>query len=255
MHFFFSVLLGLLSNYSSNSFLLSPSSTNDPFISTPDTVFLRKIVFDTVLAGKPYHIYNNVYIDNNRDSKNHGLLADFSFTEEANLIKYTEKLKKRNIRLSKIPAQGLPTEWIPLNVYKNKYYLYMPSDGGYLNRRMITDSLLVFWLMEGPTPYPLQSITKKDAGTWAIRSTDLFVKMEGFTRPEILNIYIIDPKTNMAVWEYKSETEKNYSYELCIPRENIKDFDIIVNDGNEKSPEFDFDKIDFKKLLKQRPGK
>ena len=131
----------------------------------------------------------------------------------------------------------------------------MPSDAGNLRRRIVTDSLLIFWFIDGPMPFPIRSLTKKDNYTWSLRNDDLFVKMEGFIRPEILNIYILDPQTNMAVWEYKAGNEKGYSYELCIPKENLKNFPAIINDSNEKSVEFEFEQPDFKKLLKKRPGK
>ncbi|MEO8171857.1 MAG: hypothetical protein ABI581_02195 [Sediminibacterium sp.] len=220
-----------------------------------DTVFLRKLVFDTVYEGKPYHIFNNIYIDSNRNSVNHQSLANFSFTESQNLDAYNERIIKRKIQLNKINTLGLPTEWVPLYQYKNKYYVYMPSEQGELRRRIINDSLLIFWFMDGPMPYILQSITKSDNETWLVKSKDQFVRMEGFIRPEILNIHIIDPVYKIAVWEYKSENDKEYRYELCIPKESIPHFDIIVNDSNEKAMEFEFENPDFKKLLKKKTVK
>lgn len=252
MNFFLSLLLAFFATTSFTSLSFEPTASNSKL---PDTVFLRKLVFDTVFQGKSYHVYNNIYIDTNRHSINHQSLADFSFTKEQNIDSYNEKIIKRRIQLNKINKQSLPAEWVPLYIYKNKYYVYKPSEQGELRRRMINDSLLIFWFMDGPVPYVLQSITQIDKENWLVKSKDHFVRMEGFIRPEILNIHIIDPVNKIAVWEYKSENEKEYSYELCIPKENIQNFDIIVNDSNGKTAEFDFEKPDFKKLLKKKTGK
>ncbi|MES2331925.1 MAG: hypothetical protein V4539_20125 [Bacteroidota bacterium] len=220
-----------------------------------DTTFLIKRSKDTIYNGVDYHFFYNVYIDTNRNSKNHQLLGDFLFTQDQNIDAYNERIKKRKIALSKIPLDDLPREWVPLYLYKNKYYVYKPSDLGNLGRRIVSDSLLMFWFVDGPMPYVLQSVSKKDNDTWEIRSKDYFVRMEGFIRPEILNIYIIDKENRIAVWEYKSETEKKFNYELYIPKENIKNFDMIVNESDSKMPEFDFDQPDFKKLLRKKTGK
>jgi hypothetical protein len=251
MNFFSVLLLGLITNtcFAKNSLETASSRT------TTDTVFLRKLVFDTVYQGTPYHVYNNIYIDTNRNSENYRLLSDFSFTEHENLDEYNAKIKKRKIPISKISTKGVPMEWIPLYSYQNRYYVYKPSEMGGLMRRIINDSLLIYWDMEGPLPYILESISQTANGGWTVRSKDYFVRMEGFLRPEMLNIYIIDPVNQVAVWEYKSNTEKEYTYELCIPKEKARNFDLIVNDSNEKAMEFDFDKLDFKKLLKKKTGK
>lgn len=253
MNFFSTLLLYFITNTGFVKTSLETSVSKNNKIT--DTFFLRKLVFDTVYEGTPYHIYNNIYIDTNRNSLNHKALADFSFTPTQNLDEYNERIKKRKIQLNKINTLGLPTEWIPLYLYKNKYYVYMPSEQGLLLRRIINDSLLIFWFMDGPMPYVLQSVTQTDNENWLVKSKDHFVRMEGFIRPEILNIHMIDPVNKIAVWEYKSENEKEYKYELCIPKERIKNFDIIVNDSNEKAAEFEFEKPDFKKLMKKKTGK
>jgi hypothetical protein len=253
MNFFAALLSALIANvFFAQTTLEIPSLKNNK---PADTVFLRKLVFDTVYQGTPYHVYNSIYIDTNRNSIHHQVLADFSFTPTENLAEYNERIVKRKIRLNKINTLGLPTEWVPLYLYQNKYYVYRPSEPGELRRRILNDSLLIFWFMDGPMPYILQSVTQTDNENWLVKSKDYFIRMEGFIRPEILNIHMIDPVNKVAVWEYKSENEKEYRYELCIPKESIRNFDIIINDSNEKAMEFDFDKPDFKKLLKKKTGK
>lgn len=250
---FLSLLLGIFVNVSFTNVCLEPPTSHIPINSKlTDTVFLRKLVFDTVLQGERYRVYNNIYIDTNRNSENYKLLSDFSFNENNNLDAYNEKIKKRKIQLSKISTKALPKEWIPLYSYQNRYYVYKPSEMGELRRRIINDSLLIFWFMDGPLPYVLETISQTGNTGWTVRSKDYFVRMEGFVRPEVLNIHIIDPVNQIAIWEYKSNTEKEYSYELCIPKEKARNFELIANDSNEKAMEFEFDQLDFKKLLRKK---
>ncbi len=221
-----------------------------------DTTFIERVICDSGYEGTPYHFYHAIFIEQNRKSEYYKDLSDFSFSKFENLDDANNVLRKKKIRLKKFNTLGLPKEWLPLNLYKGKYYLYAPSDWGNLGRRIICDSSLIFWFMDGPTPYAFQSIKKYNDTTYSLRTRNYLYACEGCVSPEILNIYIIDKKNKIAVWEYKSEKEKNYTYCLYVSKENIKKFDIIVNYcKTDKQMEVDFEEPDFARLLKNFPRK
>lgn len=209
-----------------------------------DTGFLYRVQRDT-----PYPFYHAIYIEKNRQSNYYKLLQDFRFSKDEQQ-NYREAMKQNSSHITRKHKSGLPEKWVPLYLYKGRYYVYAPSEWGGLCRRMLNDSTLIFWFMDGPMPYFLRSVIKTGENRYTVLSRDYIIGQEGFLRPEVLNIYIIDPKNKIAVWEYKSRKEKNWQYELVVPRENIPRFDMIVNYCNtDKQMEFDFDRIDFKALL------
>ncbi len=212
-----------------------------------DTIFLQRDLSTGIKT-----LYHAVYIDTNRNSIFYKELADFSFDKYENMDEYNKQLKEKGIHLHKVTTPGLPVEWVPLYLYKNKYYVYSPSDKGELNRRILNDSLLIFWSIEGPIPYVLLSVKKVNEQTYTVHTKDVFVQAGDFFRPEIVNIYMIDPEKKIAVWEYKSLNQKEYTYELYIARESIQKFDMIVNYcKTDKMSEFNFDTPDFTKLLEK----
>ncbi|MEB0303024.1 hypothetical protein, partial [Mucilaginibacter sp. 5C4] len=61
---------------------------------------------------------------------------------------------------------------------------------------------------------------------------------------------IIDPKNMVTVWEDTS-LPFDYRYTLYVAKEHAAKFDMVVNYSKmDKMPEFDFDKINYKKLIK-----
>jgi hypothetical protein len=230
--------------------LLLISCGNDPVSdkgkNTTDTIFLKQPVADS--------FYSIFYIEKNRESDHYKFLADFSFNQYENLDEYNKALLEKNIHVKKFDTYGLPVEWVPLNLYKGKYYLYVPSDAGNLGRRILNDSLLIFWFMDGPSPNVLSSVKKINETTYTIHSMNKLFDGEGYVNPEILNIYIIDKINKIAVWEYKSKKEKTFNYSLYIPKENIKNYDLIVSYCDTgKQSEFEFDQPDFASLLHKKP--
>ncbi|TFF34326.1 hypothetical protein [Mucilaginibacter psychrotolerans] len=138
----------------------------------------------------------------------------------------------------------MPRDWVPLYLYKGKYYVYKPSEPGELARRIITDSTVVYWWMDGPEVRPLQRAVKMKNGGLSLQNT-LSFDMHASN----LNIYVIDPKLNITVFEDTAMPDA-YRYSLYIPKESIKYFDLIVNYcETQKVGEFEFDKPDFKRLL------
>ncbi len=207
---------------------------------THDTIFIsREVIKDNYCA---------VYIEQNRQSRTYHNLLDFTIDSDETVLykqNYDAVKKRHPAALKTFNLLGLPKEWLPLYQYKNKFYLYYPSEAGNMGRRFITGSTLVYWYMDGPYPYPIQTIRKINAHTWYVKARDYIV-----TRgTKQLIIHIIDPTNNIAVWEDTSIKGEG-RYELYVPKENAGNFDMIVNFCKEnKTAEFLFDKPNYKALL------
>jgi hypothetical protein len=193
--------------------------------------------------------YCAVYIEKNRKSPLYeDLLGFIGDSSENQWYKENYKvIKKYNPNPFKIyNISGLPNDWVPLYKYKNKYYIYFPSEPGAMDRRIITDSAMVYWYMDGRYPEPFQSVEKINDHTWSFK----IHVFNSFTEYEKTIIHIIDPINKIAVWEDPSETDPN-KYELYIPKENAWKFDMVVNFCREnKTAEFMFDQPDYKTLLR-----
>lgn len=205
-----------------------------------DTTFIfRKVTKDQ---------YHAVYIERDRRSKKYTRLLNFKM-DKWDADGYQQSLlllKKQKPFKTKLPT-GLPKEWMPLYLYKGKYYIYYPSEWGEIGRRMITDSTLVYWSMDTPEPEPIQAAEKINEHTFYIRSKAFFIPHPPVSK---LIIHIIDVKNGVAVWEDTS-LSGNDRYGLYVSKQKARNFDMIVNYCREyKVDEFQFDKINHPALLK-----
>lgn len=207
-----------------------------------DTLFLvREITKD---------YYHAVYIEKNRQSAEYKRLLNFKMdtTEAAgyheSYLSFKQKVKSR---LKKASIAGLPTQWMPAYRYQNKYYIYSPSEWGNIDRRIITDSTIVYWDMEDPFP-ELLSLTGHIGNTYTFKTSHY---MSGAKSSKLV-IHIVDTVTKLAVWEDFSQPLP-YRYGLYIPRGQATRLDMIVNYcAQNKVFEFQFDKIDYAALLKRK---
>jgi hypothetical protein len=154
--------------------------------------------------------------------------------------------KKAIKSTKKYKMPGLPRQWLPVYQHANKYYLYSPSEEGTEGRLMLTDTTVCFMYMDGYYPEQILSATKKGVGNWRLSTFSAT-----YGRHPII-VHTIDAKTHLAVWGdlYKGD----YHYNLYVPKEYANNFDMIVNRsrGNTKVNDFNFDSIDFTKLLKNQ---
>lgn len=206
-----------------------------------DTLFLQK-----ELDKDHYHA---VYIEHNRSATAFKALLDFKY-DHNDSIAYNASYKVLKIRnhkpLKKYDLAGLPQEWLPLNLYKGKYYLYAPVDWANIDIRKLTDSTLTYYSMDGPDVKPLLNFKKINEHKYSLKSLPFYQ----FVKSSNINIYIIDPKNKITVWEDTALPEK-YRYRLYVAKENAGNFDAIVNYcKNDKVPEYVFEKIDYKALIK-----
>lgn len=206
-----------------------------------DTIFISREI------TKDY--YHTIYIDTKRQSEYYKWLTDFTFDEDDKssydgTYKYAKSKNPDSYKRTNFT--DLPQQWIPVYPYKNKYYLYAPSDWGNAGKRMINDSSFVFWYMDGPSPAPLQSIKQQGNNIYVLEIASIYDKS---SPPEKVTIYKIDKKTELSVFEF-SKASYEPEYRLYIPVKSAKYFYMIVNDSDMKQDEFEFDKINYQKLIK-----
>lgn len=205
-----------------------------------DTLFLRRTVkkYDNEFTS-----YNFVYVDTNRNSKYYDWLTSFAFSEYD--IRSLESYNIENITSSKDleahAISGLPLNWLPLCSFQGDYVVYKPSDFGNAGRRILTKDYFIFWYMDGPMPFEIRN-SRVEVNSISIELND------PGENPSILSIHCIDEKRQIYVFENPSNPERS-RFQLYIPAERAKDFDIVVNTGNEKAWEYEFDLVDFKTLL------
>ncbi|MGV8879887.1 MAG: hypothetical protein ACOH2A_12740 [Sphingobacteriaceae bacterium] len=105
------------------AFLLAFHSKALPQKTVSDTIFIVKEI-------QQRGIYHAIYIEPDRSSKYYDWITNFKLDLKA----YQEFLKyltgDKPAKLSKHKTTIIPNEWIKLHVYKNKYYVYSPSDLG-----------------------------------------------------------------------------------------------------------------------------
>ncbi|MFA6247086.1 MAG: hypothetical protein WC615_09095 [Mucilaginibacter sp.] len=206
-----------------------------------DTTFLLKE------AKKGF--YHAVFIEKNRESKVYKRLLDFKY-DHYDSIAYNENYKILKVKfkkpLKKYDVASLGQDWLPLYAYKGKYYLYAPSDWGNTGRRRLTDSTLTYWSIDGPDLKPLLNFKKLSESKYTLTSQPFYQ----FVKKSNINIYIIDTKNKVAVWE-DTALPADYRYGLYVPLQYAQNFDMVHNYcKTDKMPEFVFDKIDFKALIK-----
>jgi hypothetical protein len=218
------------------------ASTGSSNIHKPtDTTFLVK--------NHSADYYQVVYIEKNRSSSAYKDLLNFRLDSNEN-EEYHENCnalyKKAVSGAKKYKMNGLPRLWLPVYNYAGKYYLYSPSEDGIQGRLMLTDTTVCFMYMDGYYPEQILSATNQGEKNWSL---NVFSLINGRHR---IIVHTVDPKTHLAVWGNLNRGDNRY--QLYVPREYANNFDMVVNSnrGNVKVGEFNFDEIDFQKLLKNR---
>lgn len=214
-----------------------------------DTTFLLK-EYDKE-KGKQY-LNTFIYIEYDRNSIYHKGIALPIFKPERDLDDLNEWRKYRQERqkppLLKVDLSGLPTDWIPLHSYQKRFYVSKPCEVDAPHRRYLTDSTLTFDTMEFYFN-AIQKFEKKSESLYYIETEN----QEGNPlSPNQIYIHIIDRQKQIAIWECRKGNESRY--ELMIPTESAKYFDMIVCQASRQKFIHNyflmFDKINLKALLK-----
>jgi hypothetical protein len=218
-------------------------SVKDSNVIVNDTFFIKRDIYkDTIVC--------NIFIDSNKKSSNYGWVWGLDKTDSNNVKYYISEILKKHFALKKINTYGLATEWRPVYQLHSKYYLYQPSDSGNKGTRILSDSLFMIYYMDGYSPQAIESVTKENNYLFKIKLHDYLKQLN---TPSDLTIYVIDPKSKLAIWEYK--TGPSTTYELMVPKENEKLYSsVIIHSEISKQQEFDFEKVDYQKLINRVKG-
>lgn len=239
-------LIGISSVYAQEKVTIKKG----PFVENDTTFLLKKYYSDFT---------QSVYIEKNRKSRPYKRLLNFTLSESdinqyKDLIKvYTEK----NYTLhKKHELYNLPGNWVPLYSYQGKYYLYCPCEGGFNGRRQINDSTLICNYIDGPYPFIINSTKQLSPTVYLIKTAESYSNGDLIRKPKDLYIYIIDPVNEIAVWQYTTNAGKP-SYTLYVSEKKARNFDMVVWDCSyeKEFDEFEFDQIDFEKLIEQCKNK
>jgi hypothetical protein len=194
--------------------------------------------------GRNYHA---IFIDTNKQSTFYEHVLNFCFDDYDSAsydvsINYIVNEQKIKLKRSKI-ASSLPRNWSFLHNYKNKLYLYAPSDWGNNSRLIITDSTFVEYSMDGPTATAIKNFKAINKNSFE------FLLFDANNKTNKVTLHMLDWANQIAVL-YNHSSEEKYRYELIVGAAKAKSFPIIVNYSRyNKQREFVFDKIDFKNVF------
>lgn len=222
---------------------IMPSRNFKTFKSNRDTIFLRNYSKTFYHENVALRVWNKVFIETDRKSTYYNEALDFSYEGKS----MNEAFENDTVKhLKHFDTSMLPDEWVPLYKHKDKYYIYNSANG--YDKKVLSDTLVIYYRWE-PIYFIMDKFERISPNEYRIQTKD---NIPGeFYSPDILNVYIVDTINNISVWEYKMNSDSVYRYKLFVPKENAKKFALVVNKANERPPEFEFDPIDFKKLLKK----
>jgi len=199
------------------------------------------IIFREHLTGGAYNV---VFIESNKESRFYKKILNIPsmvpHTETISLVRDTFAIPIKRFGLKLIAK-----EWYPLYLYKNKYYLYFPSDPGETKWIKITDSIISELHFD---PGVVESIITEVNKNKEVIDIVFINRVEGRTR---LKVHVIDSKNEIAVFEKVDSAQSIFT--LMVAVDKIKQHPILVNYCiDSRVNEWNFDKIDFKKILRER---
>ncbi len=212
-----------------------------------DTLFIHREVTKDM--------YHAIFIDKSDSSIFCKRLCDFTFNtfdSAAYFVNYKHLKKQEPEAFKAVNTTDLPEHWLPVYSYKENYYLYAPSDWGNARKRILNDSAFVYWYMDGPFPLPLKGAKQVSSGEHLIAFKNVF---NNHAPASALRIHEINATTQLSIFEFSHGSQEK-EYKLFVPVKHSAQYPIIVNYcKDQKQMEFEFDAIDFEKLLDKRIGK
>lgn len=218
------------------TFFLTLFISSAMFAQRGDTIFLLRKTADT-----PYAFYHAIYIDTSMQFRSE--LTNFSFNNYDSATYFDQLTTLQPIK--KIALNNIPKKWIALYQLKGKYYLYRPAEFGSHYRFELTDSTTIDFTMEGPEPSRLNKIS-------FVSPTQVIIERTNYWEGNAVNIKMVDTEKGIAVFTYSSTKHNKEGYQiLMVDAGKAHLYPIVVNFcETDKQPEFNFDEIDFKALMK-----
>jgi len=182
-----------------------------------DTIFVLKESIDSNI--------HKIFIEPNKNSIYYESIGDFH--------SFPKSSKKEKLKLGR-----LPKKWVSLHLYKEKFYLYAPCDYCFNSKIGFIQNEISFENCE--------IISYKIDGFEKINNLKYTFNYNNYNK---IDIYIIDKKRGIAVFKYKN-ADNEINYQLMADLKKIKKFQIIINDCRDsKTKEFEFETIDFEKII------
>lgn len=171
--------------------------------------------------------YQKVYIDFNKKSDEYEVLSAFFNSAVKGDIKLREPNEK----------------WVPVYIYNEAYYVYVPCDFGNHHPIQIIGEELIIGGMETA----INTIINRQKSSKNVFKVE-YKDYDG-TR-KCLEYTVVDKQKGITVFNY------NGDYRLMVQAKKIKNYPIIVNKCKQgKMAEFVFDKPNYEVLLKNKTEK
>jgi hypothetical protein len=201
-----------------------------------DTTFLAK--YD----GPEYHA---VFIDKKESYFYNQILSavKINSSEYSNAIAAITESSKIDINRFSIP---LKTEWVSLHIYKEKFYVYSPSEPWVNLHLAFNDSTVIMnFFNDGYLPSLIEKFKYREDGSIEIKTKGLYREYS-----QII-ISFLSKQKDIAIIEFPlAKIEGRYN--LMCAKGKIKNYPIIVNHcPTQRCFEWQFDKPDFDSLLKR----
>jgi len=203
-----------------------------------DTIFLKRTIMYT-----PFLDYDAIFIDSSLKEKK--IITDFRFGDFDSASYFDGLIGLRPLIKHKLPI-NFPSKWIRLYSYKGTYYLYHPSEMGLNYKFEITDSTTKDFVMEGPLPSRINKIS-------LITPSHIVIDRSNPWKGRMVEINIINKEKGIAVFKFRpTKYSLGFDRVLMVDVTKANLFPLINNYSpyNKQFEEFEFDKIDFDKLLK-----
>ncbi|HEX8333647.1 MAG TPA: hypothetical protein VF622_13585 [Segetibacter sp.] len=199
----------------------------------------------TIIARYKEEDYHVVFEDRKGSSFYEGILKGV----EVDTFQYNRVLQEIkdsfNISIKRF-SLPLKREWVSLNVYKDKYYAYAPSEPWVNLHFAFTDSTVIInFFNDGYIPSIIQSITNKD-GSIVLNIKALYYYDDEYSK---IIVHFLLKQKDIAIIAFPLKQGEG-RYHLVGAKEKIRSFPIIVNYcPGRRCAEWQFEKPDYKMLL------
>lgn len=160
-------------------------------------------------------------------------------------IDYIKKNYKQNLVINNI--KDFPRKWNTVHIYKNKYFLYAPSDWMNNSGYYISDSVIYITKSDPDDLYFILSFNSKDHDSGYFKVRNYFGEVQS------IQMQLVDKNYGIYVWTFYDRENKIINKHLMQDSDQSKKLPMIVCDcGDSKCVmEFEFDKPEFDKLNKK----
>lgn len=189
-----------------------------------DTIFLVKEKNDSDV--------HEIFIEPYKSSKNYKSIISFS-----SFPKTSDK--------NRIIYKNLPQKWIPLYSYKGNYYVYLPCDFSFNQKISLYNKNIFFEDFE---------LYSYHINLYQKIKNKYIIHYNGFEKSKTkLEISIINKEKGIAIFKHIRNSNK-IDYKLMVDSNKANLFPLIVNECKyNKTIEFEFDSLDFEKMINQKP--